>query len=650
MESSMQNGALKSPQKMPFLPVLALVSFFIMVFIMGLLKIYSPDLGFHLKSAQWMIDHKQFIYTDSFSYGSSSHKYIDLQWLYQLLVHRLYSNGASVLIIANALLITGSLTLVYFRFVKGNPDNKSGMKLAFFALMAILLVQPFSFEIRPQVLSGIYINLILLLLESYKRGNKKSLYFIPVLMLLWANSHSLAILGLVTIGIYNAGHYFEKRKADKTLLLFSGLSFAALLITPYFLSGLAYSLSQFGLLSGNSLLKSYIGELQSPFTAKEMEMLGSKYFTSPLLIIHLSALLSFCSILLSLRKKNFTDSLLLTAFLVLLYLAHRNYSIFILVSLPLIVKYLLNWFEQRKRKKSQQKIPVANKKNKKVSEIQAAAAAPFGEKLYRRISVVAICIAILISITSFTDGYHIFRHSTFRFGLTEDKDQLPVEAIAFLNKNQLKGKVLNHIDFGGYLMAHYSEKVFIDGRMDVLPEEFFKKYYESLTTRNSIKNLLREYDPGIIIFPYVKAYYWWEYFVSKGKQAGYKAVYFDGLSVIYVRAASYPQLPELTEQNILATLEPTTVTRINQSIETEKPKGLMVLIRGLWQKQSFSISNENKATYCFTNHFDTAALCYSVMGIENSTVHTANIFKNLSIYFQDKKMYNEARLCDEKSE
>jgi hypothetical protein len=618
---------------------------------MGLLKIYSPDLGFHLKSAEWIVDNKRFIHNDSFSYGSAGHKYFDMQWLYQLLIYFLYNKGQMVLIIANALLITGSLVLTWIRFVKITADDQSRIKLGLFALMAIIFIQPFSFEIRPQVLSGIFLNLILLFLESYKRGNKRALYALPVIMLLWSNTHSLAILGLVTMGIYNTGIYFEKKKIDKSLLIFSVLSFVASFINPYFLEGTLYSLSQFGIISGNSLFKSYLGELQSPFTVKEIELLGAKYFTNPLLIIHLAALFSVWSIIRSVKRKQFTDALLLAAYLVLLYLAHRNYGIFILVSLPLFVKHSVSWLEARRERKLKQKILPGEKKKNKTKEIHKLVdTAQIPRKNYKRLSYVTIFVAFFISLTCITDGYRIFTHSSFRFGFAEDKDQLPVEATAFLNQNHIQGKLLNHLDFGGYLMAHYGEKVFIDGRMDLFSDDFFKKYYESLTIKNGMKNLLAEYDPDIVVFPYVKAFYWWNYFVSKKKQSGYKAIYFDGLSVIYVKSSAYPGFPELGEKDILSRLDATAINRLNECIETDKPGGLMALIKSIWQKQSFSIADQNKSIYCFTNGFDTAALDYSVIGIENSTVATPNIFKNLSIFYGDKRMYNEAELCEGKSE
>jgi hypothetical protein len=146
MESLSHSGAPNSKNIFLSPAVWAVTSLFIMVFIMGLLKIYSPDLGFHLKSAEWILDHKQFIYTDSFSLSSEGNKYFDLQWLYQLLIFTLYKRGESVLVIANALLITTSLVLVWFRFVKNTAIDKTNIKLGLFAFLSLLFVQPLSQE------------------------------------------------------------------------------------------------------------------------------------------------------------------------------------------------------------------------------------------------------------------------------------------------------------------------------------------------------------------------------------------------------------------------------------------------------------------------------------------------------------------------
>lgn len=629
--------------------IIAPVMVLLMVFIMGLLKIYSPDLGFHLKSAEWMLENKRFIYIDSFAYGSTGNKYFNLQWLFQLLVYGLYHSGEKILVIANAALITVSIALVWCRFSRFTFTNKANA-VGFFAFMALLLVQPLSFEIRPHVLSWIFFNLVLLCLESFKKnGDKKTLYFLPAIMLVWVNTHSLSILGLATIAIYNVGYYFEKGKIEKSLFVWSFISFTAFLINPYFLEGLAYPFLQFSLLSGNSAVKTYFGELQSPFTANEISMLGAKYFTSPLLIIHLSGLLSLFAIARAIMKKQFTDVILLTAYLFVLYLAHKNYGYFLMASLPLIVKYMMEWLDSRKQQKEKKSAPAAGKKKVKEDGTINNAGFFVNQKMYKYFTLAAIIPAIFISVTSITDGYALFRHSPYRFGFTEDNDQLPVKATAFLNKNQLKGRVLNHLDFGGYLMAHFNEQVLIDGRMDVLPEDFFNKYVESLEQKNGVQNLLVEYKPDIVIFPYIKASNWWYYFIVQQEQSGYKPVYVDGLAVIYLKSAVYPHIPALTGREILHDTDLSALSRMNETIRKSASKGAMVLVKGLWQQQSFSIADQNMATYCFTNGFDTAALSYSVLGIEKSTVQTPNIYTNLALYFTEKKMYGLAEICEDKT-
>ena len=99
----------------------AMIAVLLMVFIMGLLKIYSPDLGFHLKSAAWILENKQFIYKDPFSYGSSAHQYFDLQWLYQLLIYTLYKNGEAVFTFSSVILTLGKSPSI--QLTRASPDQ-----------------------------------------------------------------------------------------------------------------------------------------------------------------------------------------------------------------------------------------------------------------------------------------------------------------------------------------------------------------------------------------------------------------------------------------------------------------------------------------------------------------------------------------------
>ncbi|UAY51315.1 hypothetical protein [Ferruginibacter albus] len=258
-------------------------------------------------------------------------------------------------------------------------------------------------------------------------------------------------------------------------------------------------------------------------------------------------------------------------------------------------------------------------------------------------------MAIIISITSITDGYAIFRNSPYRFGLNEDKDQLPVEATAFLVKNNIKGKILNHLNFGGYLMAKANTKVFIDGRLELIDDDFFSNYYSSVMEENGIKKLLDDFDPDIVMFPYIEEPGWWNYFLSYKAASGYKPVYFDGLSAIYLKVSVFPQVPELTATGVLKGLDENVIKRIDSLVDSpNKPDGITVWLQSGWKKQVMSIADIRKAAFCFANGFDSAALIYSVKGIERSTVHTPDIYRNLSVYYKGKQLLNKAQLCEDK--
>lgn len=638
--------------QIPWLGISAFMMVMLMVFIMGLLKIYSPDLGFHLKSAEWIIKNKQFIYFDSFSYGSAGNNYYDLQWIYQLFIYSIQTTGGEkLLIIVNSLLIVCSILLMWLRFSGMCVVKITSINAGLFAFITLLLVQPLTFEIRPHVFSWIFLNIILSLLESYKSGTKKRAYYLPFVMLIWVNSHSLFILGILCILTYFAGIYLETGKADKLLLKFLGLSVIACLFNPYFLEGLLYPFTQFSIVSQENLSKLYIGELQSPFTVAEIKQLGVNYFKNPLLFLHLGVITSIFVIYQYLKLKQFTYAILISVFLFLLYLAHKNYGYFLIATLPLLVNGFVQYFIKAESKKKEKNKLVQKKEKSKLSPVITIQQPVKTIGLSRKsLFIITIIVALFISITSITDGFQIFRQSPHRFGFTYDNDQLPVEATRFLNEKNIKGKILNHIDFGGYLMANYSSKVFIDARMEILKQDFFTKYFESLTQRRKIEVLINEYNPDIVIFPYLKATLWWDYFLSNKTRTLFKPIYVDGLCVIYVKSSAFPSLKEIEEKDFLSKVGFVWNDDLKKNFQVSKPVGLLALTNSLLEKQYYPIAEQSLASYCFTLRYYSAALSYSLKGIKQSTIHTPNIYKNLAIYYRDKGIYNEALQCEEKSE
>jgi hypothetical protein len=112
----------------------------------------------------------------------------------------------------------------------------------------------------------------------------------------------------------------------------------------------------------------------------------------------------------------------------------------------------------------------------------------------------------------------------------------PANALRFLNKSGLTGRVLNEYVFGGYLIWSRPEhKVFIDGRADLYESAgVLKDYSQWITLRSDPKGILEKYNITVCL-------------LSKNALTArvisllpnWKEVYSDKLSVIFARQSTY---------------------------------------------------------------------------------------------------------------
>ena len=60
--------------------------------------------------------------------------------------------------------------------------------------------------------------------------------------------------------------------------------------------------------------------------------------------------------------------------------------------------------------------------------------------------------SVLLSLRVRNDAYYIASRRMERFGLGWDERRLPIGAVEHARRVGLTGRVLNHLNFGGYLM------------------------------------------------------------------------------------------------------------------------------------------------------------------------------------------------------
>src|ERR1051326_8430450 len=89
---------------------------FLVVLFLSFRNIYGEDIGFHLQAGRWILKNFSFPDKDTFTYTANENKYIDLNWLYQVLIYGVYSVAGGVgLILINSLFISGTIFFLFKR-------------------------------------------------------------------------------------------------------------------------------------------------------------------------------------------------------------------------------------------------------------------------------------------------------------------------------------------------------------------------------------------------------------------------------------------------------------------------------------------------------------------------------------------------------
>jgi hypothetical protein len=213
------------------------------------------DTLWHVAAGQWMLDHRQVIRTDVFSYTFAGRPWHAHEWLGEVLMALAYRaagwSGVAVLGAAAAAAAVGLLGRELVRRLDPVP-----------ALAALVVaagcVAP-SLVLRPHLL---VLPLLALwtgrLLDARARGRAPALGW-AALMTVWANAHASVLFALALIGPFALEAVVEARREPWPALrawgLFALASTLCALATPFGLGGLLFPIATAGMASLNSIVE-----------------------------------------------------------------------------------------------------------------------------------------------------------------------------------------------------------------------------------------------------------------------------------------------------------------------------------------------------------------------------------------------------------
>lgn len=420
-------------------------------------KIADLDFWWHLKTGQIILQQKAFLYHDIYSFTAAGREYIDHEWLFQVIQYVTYS-----LVGPAGITLLKSLILILIYCVNASVLQKNNISPFLSTGVLILSISGalIRFIERPEIFTTLFLILTYVIIDSYLRnGQRRILFILPLLYLVWANTHAAVILGLFLQMTFLAGLLIESKLKKlnypvyyslqpsqlKTLAIFFGLSLLITGVNPYGYRMLKVPFELTRIID-SGILKNQ--EWQQP---------------SPILLpfFYVCLLFTFIVHITQFRRLHVIH-FLFAAFLGYISLKYvRNVGIFCMM-MPILVAPSLS--------------VLASKTN------------------VVRWGTIGAAVGLL---------FILLRAYPFEFGIGE-ASYFPNQIVRFTKEENLQGHMLNSYGFGGYLIwtLFPERKVFIDGRNEVYLPLLKRLHKESADSRGWNK-LLADYKIEYALLNYV---------------------------------------------------------------------------------------------------------------------------------------------------
>ncbi len=561
----------------PWFP--ALIAVGILVLILSLRQIHDLDLGFHLRGGQWMLQHHSFHRFDVFTYTVNNHEYVAMYWLFQIALYVAYLiTGYPGLTVINALLVLLVFAILFWRM----KDGGIGPGPAAFSLFLAALAMELRFGVRPEIATWLLMSLMLWVFEEYSRSGRRILFLLPVIQLVWVNAHGLFILGWIVVAAYTVGIFVHDRPRFRKLIPWSLAAILASLVNPYGVHGLAFPFYLFTRLQASNIFRDAITELTPPFSSKARFLMPDL----PLYLFYGFAAASVLLVLATVRRRRVQELMITGSFLYLSITAVRNIPLFIIACLPIIVR--------------------ASQDLAGILRARFRAFMP-GPMIHRILAYALTAVCLLFSMRVVTNAFYAERGGG-HFGLGLDPNIHPVGAADFINQHHLTGRILNDLNHGSWLIWQVKQPVFIDGRLEVMREEFFSEYYRSYSS-GGLNALIAGYQPDLVIFDhsYPEAALW---DIDLKTNPAWRLAYADAVSAFWLRKGYGDELPRFDFRGRISELgiDPSITSSAWRILNKKRPNRFHTWLAGFYRHQEAPTALYRLGLY--------AALCYDFKSAE----------------------------------
>lgn len=551
-------NAIISASKGRFLQKIVIAIFFLSISCLFFNKVFTSDYGIHLSIGKQIVETRKIPDKEFLVYPAlgdpTNFEEVGFQIILYLVYRLVGTDGVSVFV----WLIAAVAFLFLYKSLRAREINPY---IALFTLLIFAVPFRLRLQPRPEIFSYLFCSFLIYACSLfYYQENRKIIYSIPFVFLLWANIHPSTLAGLGIVGAFGTQSLIiaYRGRNDRAVIK----NFLWIPLGIFLLSFLATLMSKHGL---DSVITPVRLVTSGTITQNISEMVSLKntayyrYFKYLAGLAAASALLG----LVSLRIRIHDVLMAFYGLRVGLQVA-RAMAFSAIFTIPLVafsvdgaIKKLGEYRDRKSERnpaegsqkgaeKGKGKITRKNR-SKKGEKMEGASMDPAvsGSKVFAGVALLLLwCFFIAAS-----GGGAFFIHRGMGdqlqqgIGLTEHKFSL--QSAEFLRNLDIKGNMFNFFDLGGFIDWQLSpeKRAFIDGRGG----EQFTEHQLVTGASEEIDDIFEKYDITYVvtkaadssgtILPLIK-------YLSESPR--WELVFADGLSVIFMK--NIPENKEIIEK------------------------------------------------------------------------------------------------------
>lgn len=439
----------------------------------------DADTGWHIRTGDWILQHRQVPYKDLFSFTMPNSNWFAWEWGWDVLFSLIHSRwGLSGVLLVNAIVL-GVVSALLYRLVRRRAGNDM---LAFLISAMAICASSLHWLARPHLLSWVFILAFLHLIDRAEEGQKKYLWWTPLLTLVWVNLHGSFFIGIVFLLTYGlANSVSSSWPSQRTYFLTALASLAASLINPY----------------GWHLHEHVVRYLADAKQLKRVSEYASIDFHSMGAVgLECFLILGVCAAWRSLSMKRWAEAAMILIWAHLALQASRNIPIFLFVAAPPCAAFLGHVLRRW---------------------------ASYGQhfRAFERVErvplVAAVAIALFAAVQAPIRDF--------------DREIFPVAAASVIAR-QPDARVFTFDQWGDYLIYRFFPhgRVFVDARSDFYGADFSQKWLDAIDARYNWNSELSRYRIDTVLLETDQA------LASVLKQSPeWKPIFDDGLAIVFRR-------------------------------------------------------------------------------------------------------------------